>query len=257
MPNQNAMQLDEGPSAAADYHQYAIGSRIEISQLLHAIMRQGTLVTASIGGDDFFLTTIVAIDDDDDYLLLECGRHTEQTQRVLKKRRLLCSTSLDKVRIQFACEGIEAVDYDGHAAFKSALPPDLLRLQRREYYRMSIPFGAPVKCTLSAVDRDTPAAVELKLLDISCGGVSVLTPPEMFTPELGNHYSCTIHLPGIPALRTRVQARNGFMLKLANGKLTQRSGFAFVSLPESMLSAIQRYIMKIERERRTHAARVA
>src|SRR6185436_2526664 len=115
----------------------------------------------------------------------------------------------------------------------------MMRLQRREYYRMGIPVSAPVKCTLSAVDGNAPATVQLTLLDISCGGISVVTPPEMFSPEMGTHYACTIHLPGIPALRTKVQARNGFMLKLANGKLTQRSGFAFVNLPESMLSTIQ------------------
>ena len=257
MPNQNASQAAAEPSAESDCHQFAIGSRLEISQLLHAIMRQGALITASVGGDDFFLTTIVAIDEDEEFLLLECGRDTGQAQRVLNRQRLLCSTSLDKVKIQFGCTEIEAVAYDGGAAFKTALPQELMRLQRREYYRMATPIIAPVKCTLSAVDAGAPAAVQLTLLDISCGGISVITPAEMFSPELGTQYSCAIHLPGIPALRTQLQARNGFMLKLANGKLTQRSGFAFVNLPESMLSAIQRYIMSIERERRTRAARVA
>jgi c-di-GMP-binding flagellar brake protein YcgR len=257
MPSQSATKAAAEPVTESDYHQYGIGSRIEISQLLHAIMRQTTLITASVGNDDFFLTTIIAIDDEDGYLLFESGRQTEQAQRVLKKQRLLCSTSLDKVKIQFVCEDIEAVEYEGHAAFKCALPREMMRLQRREYYRMAIPMGAPVKCTLSAVDGDGTAAVQLNLLDISCGGIAMLTPPDMFSPELGTQYACTIHLPGVPALRTRVQARNGFMLKLANGKLTQRSGFAFVKLPESMLAAIQRYIMNIERERRTRAARVA
>ena len=88
MLNQTAVQVDTERSTATDYDQYAIASRIEISQLLHAIMRQTTLITASVGSDDFFLTTLVAIDDDADCLLLECGRHSEQAQRVLKKQRL-------------------------------------------------------------------------------------------------------------------------------------------------------------------------
>jgi c-di-GMP-binding flagellar brake protein YcgR len=251
MPDQNA------GAGQNDYHQYAIASRIEINQLLHGIMRQTALVTASVGNDDSFLTTIVAIDEDEECLLLERARQSDQAQRVLKKQRLLCSTSLDKVKIQFVCEEIEAVEYEGSPAFRSALPQEMMRLQRREYYRMAIPASAPVKCTLSAVDGDSSAVVQLNLLDISCGGFAVLTPPEMFSPELGAHYACTIQLPGISALRAKVQARNGFMLKLANGKPTQRSGFAFVNLPESMLSSIQRYIMNVERDRRTRAARVA
>ena len=33
------------------------------------------------------------------------------------------------------------------------------------------------------------------------------------------------------------------MMNLANGKVAQRSGFAFVDLRESMLATIQRFIM--------------
>lgn len=260
MLNANAVQVDDGRPAPSDFHQFAIASRLEINQLLHAIMRQPALVTASIGGDDFFLTTIVAIDDDEDYLLLECARQDEQAQRVLRKQRLLCSTSLDKIKIQFVCEMIEEVSYDGHAAFKTPLPQELVRLQRRNYYRMAVPMTAPVKVALAAAEGSAegkaPAKVELNLLDISCGGIAVVAPPEVFSPELGTQYSCTIHLPGVPALSTRVQARNGSMLRLANSKLTQRSGFQFIKLPESMLAAIQRYIMRTERERRARAARV-
>ena len=257
MPDQYTDPGAAPGAASNDYHQYVIGSRIEITQLLHGIMRQTALVSASVGNDDSFLTTIVAIDDQEGYLLLERARATEQARRVLSKQRLLCSTSLDKVKIQFVCEDIEEAEFERHPVFKLALPHELMRLQRREYYRMPIPLSIPVKCALSSVDGDTTAAVQLNLLDISCGGIAVLTPPEMFSPELGKHYACALHLPGIPALRTQVQARNGFMQKMANGKPMQRSGFQFVSLSQSMLSQIQRYIMNVERDRRTRASRVA
>lgn len=246
------------PGAAPnDYHQYVIASRIEITQLLHGIMRQTALISASVGNDDSFLTTVVAIDDEEGYLLLERARASEQSRRVLSRQRLLCSTSLDKVKIQFVCEDIEEAEFDGQPVFKLALPHELMRLQRREYYRMPIPLSVPVKCALSAADGDTTTAVQLNVLDISCGGIAVITPPDVFSPDLGKHYVCTVHLPGVPALRTQVQARNGFMQKLANGKPMQRSGFQFVSLSQNMLSQIQRYIMNVERDRRTRAARVA
>ena len=37
---------------------------------------------------------------------------------------------------------------------------------------------------------------------------------------------------------------------LDNGKVTERSGFAFVNLTENQLSTIQRYIMDLERLRK-------
>jgi c-di-GMP-binding flagellar brake protein YcgR len=250
MSNSLANPVETNASAAADYHQYAIASRLEICQILHAIQRQAALITASVGGEEFFLTSVVKVDGDGGYLMLECDRDGRHVERVMKKQRLLCSTTLEKIKIQFVCERIETAQDDGRDVFKAALPQDLLRLQRREYFRMATPVMTPVKCTMTVPRDDKNTNVQLSLVDISCGGIAVLTPPELFTPELGAQYDCTIHLPSTAALKTRVQARNAFMMKLPNGKSVQRSGFAFVDLRESSLSVVQRYIMGLERQRK-------
>lgn len=251
MSNLAAIPSDNFPSAEIDYHQYSIASALEISQILHAIMRHSGLITATVGGDEFFLTSIVRIDDDAGYLMLECERDGRHAERVLRRQRLLCSTTLDKIKIQFVCQGIELERCDGFDVFKAALPQDLLRLQRRENFRMATPILSPTKCTLSVPHDDKRKTVDLSLIDISCGGIAALTPPELFTPELGATYECALHLPGSAALRTQAQARNAFMMRLANGKVAQRSGFAFVNLRESMLATIHRYIMVLERQRKT------
>jgi c-di-GMP-binding flagellar brake protein YcgR len=257
MTNPTTNPSDTALEAVIDSHQYSIASRLEISQILRAIMRNAGLITASVdGGGDFFLTSIVRVDNEAGYLMLECERHGEYVERVLGKQHLLCSTTLDKIKIQFVCEGIELAVCDGRDAFKARLPQELLRLQRREYFRMATPIAKPVKCTLSLPDSDVRASVELSLIDISCGGLAALTPQEIFVPELGACYDCVLHLPGTAALRTQVQARNAYMMKLPSGKITQRSGFAFVNLRESMLSTIQRYIMGLERQRNTRLVSV-
>jgi c-di-GMP-binding flagellar brake protein YcgR len=255
MPNTLADPIDNGDAAEGDYHQYAIASRLEISQILRAVMRHTALITASVSGDDFFLTSLVGVDDEAGYLMLECERNGKHVERVLGKQRLLCNTTLDKIKIQFVCTGIEIAVCDGRDAFRAALPQELLRLQRREYFRMATPIVTPVKCTVSIPQSGARSTVELSLIDVSCGGIAMLTPPNLFTPELGAYYDCTIHLPGTAALHTRVQARNAFMMKLANGKVAQRTGFAFVDLRESMLATIQRYIMGLESQRKSRGAR--
>jgi c-di-GMP-binding flagellar brake protein YcgR len=235
-----------------DHNQYTVASRLEITQILSAIMRQNALITASPGGENFFLTSIVAIDDENDALLLECGRQQLQNESVLRNQHLMCSTALDKVKIQFMCEGIELVDDGRERALKMQIPREMLRLQRREHFRMEIPLSAPLKCTLSSVEPEQPprAKVELTVHDISCGGIAIITPPSLFTPELGAQYQATISLPGGTGVQALIQARNAFMVTLANGKVTQRSGFAFVRPIESLLATIQRYIMNLERARR-------
>jgi c-di-GMP-binding flagellar brake protein YcgR len=106
---------------------------------------------------------------------------------------------------------------------------------------------------MSALDTEQPASIELTLHDISCGGLAVVTPPSLFTPEIGVKYNCTIALPGTSGVRAVIQARNAFMITLANGKVSQRSGFAFVRPAESLLATIQRYIMNLERARRQNS----
>src|SRR5450631_2527289 len=146
MTNPFANSSDSALDAAIDYHQYSIASRLEISQLLRAIMRNAGLITASVDGDsDFFLTSIVRVDDEARFLMFECERHGKHVQRVLSKQHLLCSTSLDKIKIQFVCEDIELAVCDGHDAYKASWPQELLRLQRREYFRMATPIATPVK----------------------------------------------------------------------------------------------------------------
>ncbi len=235
-----------------DHNQYTVASRLEITQILTSIMRQSALITASPGGDGFFLTSIVAVDEENDTLLIECARQQQQTEMILKQQRLMCSTALDKVKIQFLCEGIETAG-DGHEmCFKMRLPREMVRLQRREHFRMTIPLSAQVKCTISPQEQDQaePARIELTLHDISCGGIAVMTPSALFTPELGGLYNVVIGLPGTGGVGARVQARNAFAVTMANGKVTQRSGFAFVRPAESLLATIQRFIMNLERARR-------
>ena len=235
---------------------FLVESGLEIAHLLSALMREAALITVNVDAYDFFLTSVVAVDSDAGCVYLERGRGKLRPVQELNNRRLAYSTTLDKVKIRFTCTGIEAVSYAGSEAYRIPLPLELMRIQRREFYRVPAPMGTPVKCRLSADDNTTDAIVELHLSDISCGGISVQAPPALFTPELGACYACTLLLPDTSGLRVQVQARNAHMVTLRNGKIVQRSGFAYVKPAASTLAGIQRYILRLERQRRAHAGRI-
>ena len=255
MPNPAQGSAASQTPADSDNSQYTVSSRLEIAKILSAIMRQNALITASPGEGSFFLTSILSIDQDNDTLLLDCGRQQTQIEQVLQKQQLLCSTALDKVKIEFACDRITTVGSGAEMAFRMPLPRKMLRLQRREYFRVPIPLTSKIQCVISPLQPNPalPAKIELAVHDISSGGIAVITPATLFTPELGTEYNVVIGLPGTPGVRARVQARNAFMITLPNGKVTQRSGFAFVDPSENVLALIQRYIMNLERTRRQNS----
>jgi c-di-GMP-binding flagellar brake protein YcgR len=228
-------------------------SRLEISQILHALERDAALVTASLGEDNFFLTSILEVNDDAQRLLIEIGKDNPYKTRLLAGQHLACVTSLKKIKIRFELSALTLVTYREQAAFSAPLPRQLMRLQRREYYRMPTPVLKSVTCSISSLGKDA-APLQFNVLEMSCGGITVIIPPEIFSPELGAYYECNIRLPGSELLKTRVWSRNAVLVTLANGKRSQRSGFGFVDLPQRAVVMIQRYLMQLECERKERGA---
>lgn len=86
--------------------------------------------------------------------------------------------------------------------------------------------------------------------DISGGGIG-LTVPDGIALEVGTELQdCRIDLPEVGAMTAKLKVRNQFEVTLPNGGRTKRAGCEFVKLSGPMLALIQRYIIKVERERK-------
>ncbi|TFW26003.1 flagellar brake protein [Duganella callida] len=238
-----------------NWHDFEIESRREIYALLRAIGEKNQLIRMLIQGEaDVCVTSILDVDDAADAVYLDCSIDKEQNQRVLNSRRLSFETSLDKVRILFAAEQVEAATYEGNPAFKIALPPTLIRLQRREYYRISTPVTNPVR-VLIPLPTELGGSTTFPLADISCGGIAILDNKMILGDTIGKNYDgCRIDLPEIGQVTTSLQVRNSLDLTLLNNKTNRRLGCEFVDIPRGMLAYVQRYITKLERERNARVA---
>jgi c-di-GMP-binding flagellar brake protein YcgR len=94
--------------------------------------------------------------------------------------------------------------------------------------------------------------VETTLADISLGGVSLMGEHPGLKLETGQLFEgCRIVLPEIGTVTAKLAVRNSFPMTLKNGTVTRRTGCAFVDLARSQEALIQRYINKLERERRS------
>jgi c-di-GMP-binding flagellar brake protein YcgR len=133
------------------------------------------------------------------------------------------------------------------AVFKVRIPREMLRLQRREYYRLVTSVINPVKCMINT----SAGLIETVVVDISIGGVGVLAYREEGVLKAGEVYQgCRITLPGTGEFALSLSVRTTFDITLKNGRLTHRAGCQFIDLPASVETAIQRYIIRVERERR-------
>ena len=156
-----------------DYSQYLLHSRSEILAVLRSLVQKGALITVYFDqGRSFLLTSMLTVNADTQSFVLDLGSNAEMNERALRAEKLILTTLVDKVKIQFNLSALKATLHDGRSAFGGAVPDTLLRLQRREYFRLSTPIANPIKLSATIRRADNSALqATLPLLDISGGGV--------------------------------------------------------------------------------------
>jgi c-di-GMP-binding flagellar brake protein YcgR len=232
-----------------DANRYLVRHPGEIERILRDVMQDKAIVAAyGENGKDFLLTSIVAVEPRQNAIYLGYGPDERLNAQLLDARNATFSTTHDQVRVQFSSNRIEHALYGHEQAFKIAMPRELLRLQRREYYRLVTSVVNPVKCMINT----ERGMMETLVVDISIGGVSILAYQENGGLAAGETYhGCRISLPGSGEFALSLAVCTTFEITLKNGRLTHRAGCQFIDLPPSVETEIQRYIIRIDRERRT------
>ncbi|MES2017413.1 MAG: flagellar brake protein [Pseudomonadota bacterium] len=242
-----------------NWHDFEVVSRREIIALLRGIGEKKQLIRMLIHGEaDVCVTSILEVDADNDVVILDCSINKEQNMRALAARGLRFETTLDKIRILFAAPGISATTFEGGPALSLSIPESMVRLQRREYYRMETPLSNPVRVSVSLPPEMGGGLCVFPLADISCGGVALLDHKLELDNTIGKNYlNCRLDLPDIGAVSMTLQIRNSLDITLLNNKPNRRLGCAFVNLSRAGLAQVQRYITKLERERNARLAGLA
>lgn len=242
-----------------DYTQFQLRTRNEIIFILRGLLASTDHLTIYFNeGQDFLLSAVIQVDDEG--LVLDYGGNMEANARALAAERLFCVTTHDKIRIQFALRGLRQIVYEGRPAFRAALPESVLRLQRREYYRLTTPIAHPIKCQIPVMKEGglCTTVMEANVVDISGGGLAMMVPPVGLIFSSGDVFeNCRIELPDVGVVITTLEVRNVFDVTLRTGSQVARAGCQFANLPGPMLTLIQRYIIKVERERKARESGMA
>lgn len=238
------------------YSEYLLHSPTEIAFVLRTAMQKSCMITVYFDkGQSFFLTSLISVGPKG--IILDYGSDEDVNRRALKADRLLCTTSVDKVKVQFALENLSLITHEGRPAFFSELPKNLLRLQRREYFRVSTPLATPLVCTIPVRTAEgSLTLLQTSLLDISAGGLGLTVSTEqapLFTR--GTVFKgCELKLPDNEKINVDLEVRNAFDVTTRSGNRYTRVGCEFINLPGLLLTMIQRYITRLERERKARVS---
>ncbi len=234
---------------ADDFARYVLEGQTDVVFYLRAIRdRKSNLAIYAGRSSDPFLSVVLDVDDTRGVLIIDAPRDSRQLEQALKSSPLVFLTSLERVKVQFMSPRCTEVTFEGSPALEVPLPARMLRLQRRDYYRLIVPQSPRLHCLIPAGDGGG-RMVDATVVDISGGGLAVVAPPSSLNLSVDSRIEdCQITLPELGTITATLQVRNMFRVTERSGS-ELRAGCQFVDLPAAADVLIQRYILRLEHER--------
>lgn len=240
-----------GVGDTVDLEQFRLESPAEVLRILQDLIRGHQLVTAYFNdGREFILTAILHVDPEQNHLVLDYGADEQMNRRLLAHQRALFVTRHNQVRVQFGTEQIVRATYQSLPALVVPIPESLFRIQRREYFRLNAPMGHHLNLSFVAPEG---SEINAHIVDISVGGIGIIEPGEDEDCNWGAGTliaNCHIELPEEGTIEADIEIRNRYQTGEQAGLPVYRIGCRLLRLDSRQTAAIQRYIHRVELERR-------
>lgn len=232
-----------------ELERFAVYSKVEIAAMLRQLRDEGVLVTAYFdGAPGFAVTVVLDVNEDFDEVIFDNASDERAQKRLLASKRIVFVGFLDHVKIQFVAPLAAACACPSRPAFRIRLPDQVLRLQRREFFRVRPPLSRPATC-LVPNGEGSKQYESLRVLDVSVGGLAVLTYPETFELPTGKVVeNCVLDLPGVGSVAVSLNVRH--VDPLPKDDKARRCGCEFVDMAPQAHLMLQRYVNRIDAENR-------
>ena len=228
---------------------FLIHAKYEIQNILQTIYERGTRAALYYNEGNSFVLTML-LDADEEGIWIDPPSNAPDNRNILNSKKIVFVSTHNQAKVQFVTNGATQVVYDGRNAIFISLPQKLLRLQRRDYYRLAAWPQNPLKCVFKAAKDQKQINHEMTIMDISIGGIALVCQETSLELMPGNTYpNCEIELPGVGKLSATVQVRNTFEITARSGEKIRRAGCEFVNPDGNATSLLQRYVAHMQRQK--------
>ena len=229
-------------------NEYLVSNPREIVSILQTIAQRKSRVALYYNeGNSMVLTMILAADEHGVWIDASSNMHDNRV--IERSKRIIFVSTHNQAKVQFIASDVVLGLYENAPAFSLALPRKLLRLQRRDYYRLVTPETNALKCIIRPVPEKAHIQHEVTVMDISIGGVALVCEASGFELQPGMVYEhCQIELPEIGTLQAAIEVRNAFEITDRNGKVKRRAGCVFVKPDGRATMMLQRYVAQMQQK---------
>lgn len=228
---------------AIEEHYFLLG-RMEILNCLNTLIRERVSLTVYFNeGKDFCLTSL--LEAGPEHLLFDLGGDEKANRRLERANGCTLVAVHDGIKVQFSIrQGPQRCSWGGADAFKVPLPTRVIRLQRRESYRVVLPVNKPVVARLTSGD----LVCEVPIHDLSAGGAGLIGNDEVKLAD-GDEVEVTFLLIDGRLIRSDAQIRHITSISSAASHQHVRVGLCFINMPQALNAKVQRYILQVEHQR--------
>lgn len=171
------------------------------------------------------------------------NRHIERSSRIV-----FVSTH-NHAKVQWVSSETSQAIYENSATFFVPLPRKLLRLQRRDFYRLLTREPDALTCVIRPQPEQAQIQQKVTVMDISIGGVALVCKENGIELTPGIQYQhCEIDLPTIGTIGATIEVKNTFEVTARNGDVIRRAGCVFVKPSGETAKMLQRYVAQMQQQ---------
>lgn len=229
-------------------HDYLIYSETDILRILQTICARNTRVALYYDeGNRFILTMLLAASAEG--IWIDPAPNQLDNAHILESNKLVFVSAHNRAKVQFVSGEAHQVVYENNEAIFLPFPLKIVRLQRRDYYRLVAWPRFPLYCVVKPIREQEQIKHSMTVMDISVGGVALVCLEQGIELTPGKLYpNCEIELPGVGKVGATIQVKNTFAVTARNGDIKQRAGCVFVEPDAKTTMMLQRYVTLMQHQ---------
>lgn len=229
-----------------DENDFILNNPREILAVLRDIANRHSRVALYYSEDaSMVLTLLLAADETG--VWVDAAASPLDNRLIERSPRIILVSTHHQAKVQWVSSEVTQGLFQNMPAFFLPLPRKLLRLQRRNYFRLPNTEPDALKCHIRVPSHPAPVRHELTVMDLSIGGMALVCVQDDVALEVGRHYpDCEIHLPGIGTIHPVIRVRSLFEVADRNGGTKRRAGCEFDRPDRDTVMKLQRYVAQMQ-----------
>ncbi|TNC99704.1 MAG: YcgR family protein [Gallionellaceae bacterium] len=214
----------------------------EIASVLRDIATHRSRVALYFNdANSMVLTLLLAVDETG--VWVDAAANPLDNRHIERSSRIVFVSTHNQAKVQWVSTETSQCIFENSAAFFLPLPRKLLRLQRRDFYRLMTREPEALKCLIRPTPGQAHLRHEVTVMDISIGGVALVCKEDTVDLQPGMTYeNCEIDLPDIGTINATIEVKNTFEVTARNGNISRRAGCVFVKPNGETSRLLQRYV---------------